>query len=278
MSTVLVGCSVAAVLVAGGCARVATEANASPISATSATSTSATAPTSDPTSSVPPSPDAPLAGRTIVIDPGHTGGWTKKWGYHKVPNGHGGTKACNSSGTATNRGYAEHAYNFAQAQALATALRAQGATVLLTRTDDRTASNKLCVNHRADLLNNTPADLLISLHADGNLGKKHRGFHVIVSTVMKGGAGVISASKTLATDVRNALQTQTSMPRSNYIGHGTAYSFRSDLGTLNFARHPAVMIEMGNMRNATDARLFTSPSFRTQAAAAITSAVVTFLS
>lgn len=275
VSTVLVGCSVAAVLIAGGCARVATEASASP---TPATSTSLAEPTSDPTSSTPPSPGTALAGRTIVIDPGHTGGWTKKWGYHKVPNGHGGTKACNSSGTATNRGYAEHAYNFAQAQALAAALRAQGATVLLTRTDDRTASNKLCVNHRADLLNNTPADLLISLHADGNLGKKHRGFHVIVSTVMKGGADVVSESKKLAADVRDALQAKTPMPRSNYIGKGTAYSFRSDLGTLNFARHPAVMIEMGNMRNATDARLFTSSAFRTHAAEAITSAVVTFLS
>lgn len=275
VTTVLVGCSVAAVLVAGGCARVATAASASPVPTASA---SVTEPSSDPTPSTPSVPDAALAGRTIVIDPGHTGGWTKKWGYHKVPNGHGGTKACNSSGTATNRGYAEHAYNFAQAQALAAALRAQGATVLLTRTDDRTASNTLCVNHRADLLNKTRADLLISLHADGNLGKKHRGFHVIVSTVMKGGATVIGESKKLATDVRDALQTKTSMPRSNYIGKGTAYSFRSDLATLNFAQHPAVMIEMGNMRNATDAKLFTSPAFRAQAAEAITSAVVTFLS
>lgn len=271
----LVGCSVAAVLVAGGCARVATAASASPMPTAP---TSVTEPSSDPTPSTSPVPDAALVGRTIAIDPGHTGGWSKKWGYHKVPNGRGGTKACNSSGTATNRGYSEHAYNFAQAQALATALRAQGATVLLTRTDDRTASNKLCVNHRADLLNSTPADLMISLHADGNLGRGHRGFHVIVSTAMQGGASVISESKRLATDVRNALQTKTAMPRSNYIGKGTAYSFRSDLGTLNFARHPAVMIELGNMRNGTDAKLFTSAGFRTQAAEAITSAVVTFLS
>jgi N-acetylmuramoyl-L-alanine amidase len=273
----LVACGVAVVLSAGGCTPAVTDANASVT--TDPPSPTVFTPANTPTAPSDPSETpAPLAGRTIVIDPGHTGGWTKKWGYHKVPNGHGGTKACNSSGTATNRGYAEHAYNFAQAQALAAALRAQGATVLLTRNDDRTASNKLCVNHRADLLNNAPADLMISLHADGNLGKKHRGFHVIVSTVMKGGATVISESKKLATDVRNALQSKTSMPRSNYIGHGTAYSFRSDLGTLNFARQPAVMIEMGNMRNATDAALFTSSGFRTTAAKAITSAVVAYLS
>jgi N-acetylmuramoyl-L-alanine amidase len=220
----------------------------------------------------------PLTGRTIVIDPGHTGAWTTKWGYHKVPDGNGHTKACNSSGTATNAGYSEHAYNLAQAKALAAELKSRGATVLLNRTNDTTRSDKLCVNHRADLLNNNSADLLISLHADGNLGKGHRGFHIIVSTVMHGGKAVIAKSKTLAKDIRSALQTETSMPRSNYIGKGTAYSFRSDLGTLNFAKRPAVMMEMGNMRNATDAKLFTSPSWRTKAAKALADGITAFLS
>jgi N-acetylmuramoyl-L-alanine amidase len=214
-----------------------------------------------------------LAGRTIVIDPGHTGAWTSKWGYRKVPDGNGRTKACNSSGTATNAGYSEHAYNLAQAKALAAELRSRGATVLLNRTTDTARSDKLCVNHRADLLNTGSADLLISIHADGNLGKGHRGFHIIVSTVMQGGKAVIAKSKTLAKDLRSALQTETPMPRSNYIGKGTAYSFRSDLGTLNFAKRPAVMLEMGNMRNATDAKLFTSSAFRTKAAKALADGV-----
>jgi N-acetylmuramoyl-L-alanine amidase len=219
-----------------------------------------------------------LAGRTIVIDPGHTGAWTAKWGYHKVPNGTGGTKACNSSGTATRAGYSEHAYNLAQAKALATALRSRGATVVLTRTNDTTRSNKLCVNHRADLANSLKADLLISLHADGNLGKTHRGFHIIVSTVMHGGKTIIAKSKTLAKDLRATLQSETSMPRSNYIGKGTAYSFRSDLGTLNFSQRPAVLVEMGNMMNTTDAKLFTSAGYRAQAAVALADGITAFLS
>jgi N-acetylmuramoyl-L-alanine amidase len=67
------------------------------------------------------------------------------------------------------------------------------------------------------------------------------------------------------------------MPRSNYIGKGTAFSVRSDLGTLNFARVPAVMMEMGNMRNAKDAKLFTSPAWRSKAATALADGITAFL-
>lgn len=213
-----------------------------------------------------------------MIDPGHTGAWTSSWGYRKVPDGRGKTKACNSSGTATRSGYSEHAYNLAEGEALAAALRERGATVLMTRTNDTTRSDNLCVNHRADLLNQRKADLMISLHADGNVGASHRGFHVIVSTVMQGGGTVIARSKTLAADVRNALQSQTSMPRSNYIGGGTGFSFRSDLGTLNFAERPAVLVEMGNMMNVTDAKMLTSAQWRRTAAQALAEGIAKFLS
>lgn len=218
-----------------------------------------------------------LRGRTIVIDPGHTGAWTSAWGYLQVPDGAGRRKACNSSGTATRGGYSEHAYNLAQAQELAAVLRGRGATVRLTRTDDHTRSDALCVNRRADLANRLDADAFVSLHADGNATASHRGFHIIVSTAMHGGAKVAAASKRLAAGIRSALAT-TGMPRSNYIGRGTAYSFRSDLGTLNFAERPAVMVELGNMRNSTDAALFTSPAFRKRAAEALADGITTFLS
>lgn len=220
----------------------------------------------------------PLSGRTIVIDPGHTGGWSAKWGYRKVPDGKGGHKACNSSGTATRSGYAEHAYNFAQAKALAKELRDRGAKVVLTRNDDTTRTDQLCVNHRADLANDLKADLFISIHADGNLGKTHRGFHIIVSAAMQGGKLVMAESKLLAKKLRAAIEAKTPMPRSNYIGGGTGLSFRSDLGTLNFATRPAVMIEMGNMMNSADAKLFASASYRSVAAVALANGIAVRLS
>ena len=209
-----------------------------------------------------------------MIDPGHNGVWTRRE-LRKVPSGNGRTKACNSSGTATNAGYPEHAYNWAQANALAKVLRARGARVLLSRPNDR--GEGPCVNLRSKLANDLKADVLISIHADGNLARGARGFHVIHSPTMTGGPKVEQKSLALAKQIRHALETETPMPRSTYIGGGTALDSRDDLGTLNLSERPAVMIEMGNMRNATDAALFGSAAFRTRAAKALADAVQSYL-
>ncbi len=81
----------------------------------------------------------------------------------------------------------------------------------------------------------------------------------------------------LAADVRDSLQHEAGMPRSNYIGKGTAFSVRSDLGTLNFAQVAAIMMEMGNMMNTTDAKVFTSASWRAKAATALVDGIEKFL-
>jgi N-acetylmuramoyl-L-alanine amidase len=251
-------------------APVSVAAASTPSVATTMPDTSAT-PAPTPTATAP---TKPLAGRTIVIDPGHNGVWTRRE-LRKVPSGNGRTKECNSSGTATNAGYPEHAYNWAQANALARALRARGATVRLTRPDDH--GEGPCVNLRSKLANDLRADALVSIHADGNLSRGARGFHVIHSPTMTGGTKVEQKSLALAKQVRHALETETPMPRSTYVGGGTALDSRNDLGTLNLSDRPAVMIEMGNMRNATDAALFGSAAFRAKVATALADAVQTFL-
>ena len=279
-ATVLVGCqavagvtptpvpavSGAAVPPQGG-----TAASASPATATAVASATATEPSPR---SQHPTPEAPLAGRVIVIDPGHNGVWTRRE-LREVPSGNGRTKPCNSSGTATNDGYPEHADNWAQAKALAAALRARGARVLLTRPDDH--GEGPCVNRRSTLANDERADALVSIHADGSFASGARGFHVIVSTTMAGGSPVEKASLALARTLRHALENGTPMPRSTYIGEGSALSLRSDLGTLNLSRRTAVMLEMGNMRNARDARLLRSASFREKAAEALADGLVAAL-
>ena len=227
-----------------------------------------------PATSASPSPDPakPLAGKTVVVDPGHNAKYGKA-NRVLVPSGNGKTKACNSSGTATSDGWPEHTYNWLQANALADQLRSLGATVVLTREDD--AGQGPCVNIRADTANKAGADVLISIHADGNLSKGARGFHVIYSTTMEGGQAVEKQSKTLALAARDALTADTQMPRSTYIGKGTALSPRSDLGTLNLlTKTPGIMLELGNMRNAADATLQRSAEFRQAVAKALAQAVV----
>lgn len=229
-----------------------------------------------PPTTVQPTEDAqPLAGRTIVVDPGHNGRYKKSFNTKQVPAGNGRKKACNSSGT-SGRGLTEHAYNWAQAGLLKAELERLGATVLLTREDDSGLGP--CVNLRAQVANDATADLLISIHADGSYSQKARGFHIIVSTTMAGGPKLEKASKQLALNARAELEEATKMPRSTYIGDGTALSPRSDIATLNLLeRTPGIMMEMGNMRHDKDLKLMKSETFREQVAQALAEAAVTTL-
>lgn len=98
----------------------------------SVTAKDSPSPASPPTSpSTPdPEPKKTLAGKTIVIDPGHSNGQHLT---NKVPDGRGGSKICNTSGTATNNGYPEHTANWKVALILQTELQEKGASVYLTK-------------------------------------------------------------------------------------------------------------------------------------------------
>ncbi|MEI6701777.1 MAG: hypothetical protein WCL38_08495, partial [Actinomycetota bacterium] len=53
----------------------------------------------------------PLAGMTIVIDPGHNGGnATYPWTIARLVDAGGFLKACDTDGTVTLSGYPEHAF------------------------------------------------------------------------------------------------------------------------------------------------------------------------
>lgn len=215
-----------------------------------------------------------LSGRVIVVDPGHNGRYLRAVNTRLVPDGRGGRKACNTSGTASTGGYAEHAFTWSVATKLAAQLRARGATVILTRPNDRGVGP--CVDERAAIGNRARADLVLSIHADGARARD-RGFHIIRSTRMAGGTDVTRRSARLATITRESVSRVTGMPRSNYLGGGTAITPRADIAGLNLSRVPAVMLEAGNMRSAADLRLLRSRSFHTKKANALTQAAVRFL-
>lgn len=245
---------------------------------TKTVSVSQIAPQATPTTEAPAdqttlsSTPQPLVGKVIVVDPGHNGKYRTSFNTKKVPAGNGKKKACNSSGTA-GKGLSEHAYNWAQAKLLKKELEKLGAKVLLTRSNDSGLGP--CVNKRAQVANDAKADLLISIHADGSYSKKARGFHIIVSTTMAGGSKLEKKSKALALNARAALEERTKMPRSTYIGKGTALSPRKDIATLNLLKQtPGIMLEAGNMRHSKDLALMKSPAFRKQVAKALVQAAV----
>jgi N-acetylmuramoyl-L-alanine amidase len=75
--------------------------------------------------------------------------------------------------------------------------------------------------------------------------------------------------------MRDALA-QAGFHPSTYIGSDGLYG-RADLAGLNLAEYPAVLVELGNMKNADDAARMESADGRAQYAAAVTNGIVAFL-
>jgi N-acetylmuramoyl-L-alanine amidase len=215
----------------------------------------------------------------VVLDPGHNGGngsAPAEINRH-VPAG-GFTKPCNTTGTATDAGYPEHAFTFDVAQRAAELLRASGVTVVLTRTDDSGVGP--CVDARAAIANDAGADLAVSVHADG-AAPGVRGFHVIEPGLAPdgGNAEILEASRAAASRLRTAFGAATASAPATYPGGlvQPGLTRRSDLAGLNLARVPAVFIECANMRNADDASAVTDPGWRQRAARGIADGVIAFL-
>ena len=124
----------------------------------------------------------PLAGRTVVVDPGHQLGNSRHLGRRRrwSATAPAGRKACNTTGTATDAGYPEATFAWQVAVGVRDRLRRLGATVLMTRTDNSAEEWGPCVDRRGRL-GNAGADLKLSIHGDGSVAG-NRGFHVIVAT------------------------------------------------------------------------------------------------
>jgi N-acetylmuramoyl-L-alanine amidase len=209
----------------------------------------------------------PLQGKTIAIDPGHNGAnWSHPNEINRLVDAGGFRKACDTTGTSTNSGYSEAAYNFDVATRLARILRAAGARVVLTRTNNTSVGP--CINERAAIGNRAHADAAISIHADGG-PSGGSGFHVIY----KPGA---AQSRRLALAIRAAFRAGTGEPYSTYAGRD-ALDVRTDLGGLNLSTVPKVLIETGNMRNSADAARLESAAYRQREAAALARGLEAFL-
>ena len=211
-----------------------------------------------------------------MIDPGHDGGNGRHGAQigRKVNIGNG-TKACDTAGTQTNRGYTESAFTFDVSTRLAALLRAAGATVVLTRPDDRGVGP--CITERAAIGNRAHAAAAISIHGDGAPTSGH-GFHVIVPHGIGSNDAIVTPSHRLGVAVRDAFHAGTGEPLSSYTGTRTGgLVARNDLGGLNLSAVPKVFIECGNMRNATDAARMTDPRWRQKAAVALAAGFAAYL-
>ena len=228
----------------------------------------APATTSGPATSPEESAVQPLAGLTIAVDPGHNGGNSAHPDTISaaVPDGRGGTKACNTVGTSSDDGYPEHRFTWETAQEVESALADAGAEVVVSRPSDDGAGP--CVDERGRFADD--ADALVSLHGNGTEDRSARGFHVI--TAPAGGRAdgeTAQTSEALGHALAEALEDEG-------LDRNPAYDdlvVRSDLATLNNAAVPAVMLEAGEMRNPEDAELLASPEGQERIARAVVTAL-----
>jgi N-acetylmuramoyl-L-alanine amidase len=216
-------------------------------------------------------------GVTVVLNPGHNGGNAAHVDEisRQVPAGYGMYKECDTTGTETDAGYPEHAFNWDVALRVRAILRAHGVHVVLTRPNDTGVGP--CVDERAAIGNRPGVAAVVSIHADGAPSSGH-GFHVNQDSRRPDGASAATARRSieLGTAIHDALQSSSGLVPSTYIGRD-GYYYRSDLAGLNLATNPATFLELGNMRNADDASLQSSAAGRQQIADAVAEGILAFL-
>jgi len=224
------------------------------------------------TPAIPAATAAPgaVAGMVVFIDPGHNGANDASIS-RQVPNGRGGTKDCQASGTSTNSGYPEHTFTWDTALRVRAELNALGVRTAMSRGNDDAVGP--CVDQRAAMANATRPNAIVSIHADGG-PPNGRGFHVNYSAPPLNQAQAGPAVQ-LARTMRDQLA-DSGIPPATYIGQNGLYG-RSDLAGLNLAQYPAVLVEMGNMKNPVDSALMESDSGRQKYADALTKGVTAFL-
>jgi N-acetylmuramoyl-L-alanine amidase len=215
-----------------------------------------------------------LAGQIVAIDPGHNGGNGADPSYinQLVWNGRA-WETCDTTGTETDSGYTEAAFNFGVASRLSTLLRAQGATVVMTRYSNSGVGP--CVTQRSFIGNAAGADVMFDIHADGGPAGGY-GFAVLEPVADGPNNAVISASDVLAGITRDTFEAVAGEPVSTYDGVDGLQP-RSDLAGLNLTTVPKVLIECANMRNAGDAAKVTDPAWRQSAAEALDQSASAFL-
>lgn len=201
---------------------------------------------------------SPVAGKTIVVDPGHQlGNSNPKFRAQLAQTIFNGAirKSCNTTGTATNAGYPESTFTWEVGKHLRDLLIQAGADVIMTRDSNSRNAWGPCVWDRAYIANDANADAMVSIHGDGAPGSSH-GFFALAPVQIPGWTkNDVPADRALAKSMVSGMTAAGATPSSTFPG---AIMNSRDTTSLNLSSRPTVTIEMGNMRNAAEARMMSS--------------------
>ena len=241
------------------------------------TQTEAT-PTPPPPAAAPELPPA-LAGppsqiRTITIDPGHGGA---------------------DEGVHAANGAREKDLVLAVSRRAKAAIEGRlGVRVLLTRDDDRNVP----IDERTAIANNNKADLFVSIHANASLRPSTAGAAVFVAgfeqNVQRSAATVGGRVPTFGGGSREIDLVFWDLAQTQHVAQSTAFANifeqllhdsvplatpaidRAPLRVLESANMPAVLIELGYLTNADQAKLLATDPFQNAVVSALVEAVVRF--
>ena len=239
-----------------------------PLDVTVNAATPAAPPTIPPTPSPSPTPTPlpPLYGKTIGLDPGHQA----RPNHAKEPVAPDSSEEA-SKCTAGTCGIASNVYeyqvNLDVAKKLAALLEANGATVILTRTEsDVNLSNR----DRAALMNEHEVDLAICLHCNGTDNTNVRGAFMLVPAQ--------DCTNSFSENVRAASAIIDSYCAATGIGvrKHSGITYRRDQTVFNWCNRPIVCIEMGHMSNETEDLLLTNAAFQDKMAFGISEGILTY--
>jgi N-acetylmuramoyl-L-alanine amidase len=228
----------------------------------------------------PPAPDLPAsfgqpasAFRTIAIDAGHGG---------------------DDEGVKSAEGAKEKDLTLAIARRIKSVIESRlGLRVLLTRDDDR----NVAVDERTSVANNNKADLFVSLHANGSMRPATSGAQIFLAAFDKDAAQAAGGGERVPAFGGGSREIELvpwDLAQTRHLEQSAAFAEllqqqfqdrvplsahpidRAPLRVLESANMPAVLIELGYLTNADQAKLLTSDAFQSGIVQSLFDAIVKF--
>jgi N-acetylmuramoyl-L-alanine amidase len=241
----------------------------------------ATAAPTTPATPQPPPPELPpsfgqpvSAFRTVIIDPGHGG---------------------DDEGVKSADGAKEKDLTLAIARRVKAVIEARlGLRVLLTRDDDRSVP----VDERTSAANNNKADLFVSLHLNGSVRPSASGASIYVAAfdrdAAQAAAGGAERVPAFGGGSREIEMVPWDLAQTRHLDQSAAFADllqqtlhdhvplaprpvdRAPLRVLESANMPAVLVELGYLTNAEQAKLLGGEAFQNAVVQALFDAIVKF--
>lgn len=190
----------------------------------------------------------------VYIDPGHQ----SRANLEKEPIGPGSTEtkikvSGGTSGVVTKK--PEYKLTLEASMILKQLLEEKGITVKLTRSSDNVdISNR----ERAELANNSKADLHVRIHADGSENASIKGFSVLTP------AEDNSYTKSIYQSSLQASQAILTEVEKDQFVEVDGIRYRSDLSGFNWSTVPVTLIELGYMTNPEEDRNLSDQAYLTK--------------